>query len=131
LRQVDARVGGIRVLPFDSSPEAVKRMKAAFPHAYLLELKPDAGSVGVSEPIQTMAYDFLIVSSADVPEDVVYQVTKAIHTKRDGLIAVSRAYDRFEPAKMASQYEGTEYHPGAIRYFKEAGLWPDSAAAKK
>jgi len=129
LRQVDARVGGIRIIGFDESPEAVKRMQAEFPHAYLIELTPGPGNVGVTEPIKTMAYDFLIVTSTEVSEEMAYEVTKAIHTSRDGLISVSRAYDRFDPAEMARRYEGTEHHPGAIRYFKEAGLWKDDAAS--
>jgi uncharacterized protein len=124
LRQVDARVGGIRILPFDTSDEAVKRMQSVASFTYLLELKPGAGSVGLEEPIHTMAYDFLIVASTETPDEMVYQVTKAAHGNRDGLIAVSRAYEGFEPERMATRYQDVEYHPGAIKFYREAGIWP-------
>jgi hypothetical protein len=55
---------------------------------------------------------------------VVYKVTKAVHGNRDGLLQVSRAYSLFDPARMASPYQGLAYHPGAIKFYREAGIWP-------
>lgn len=124
LRQVDARVGGIRILPFDTSDEAVKRMQSVASFTYLIELKPGSGSIGLEAPIHTMAYDFLVVASTETPDEMVYQVAKAVHGNRDGLISVSRAYDGFEPERMATRYEGVEYHPGAVKFYREIGIWP-------
>jgi hypothetical protein len=29
-----------------------------------------------------------------------------------------------DPAKMVKSYPPLEYHPGAIKFFKEMGMWP-------
>ena len=122
--RVDAKVGGIRVLPFDDSPEAVARMQKAFPVGYLLELKPGPGTLGVSKPIKTMAFDFVLVTSKDTPDEVVYKVVKAMHGGKKSMAGVSKAFNNFQPSEMPKQYDGQTYHPGAIKFYKEAGMWP-------
>ncbi len=124
IRQVDAKVGGIRVLPFDDSPAAVARMQKAFPSGYLLELKPGPGTLGVSKPIKTMAFDFVLVTSKDTPDDVVYKVVKAMHGGKKSMVGVSKAFGNFQPSEMAKQYAGQTFHPGAVKFYKEAGIWP-------
>jgi TRAP-type uncharacterized transport system substrate-binding protein len=29
-----------------------------------------------------------------------------------------------DPTQLALQQPGVTYHPGAIRYYKEVGIWP-------
>lgn len=122
IRQVDAKTGGIRVLPFDDSAEAVARMKKHFPVGYLLELKPPR--IGVTKPIKTMAFDFVLVTAADTPEDVVYKLVKSVYNGKGAMVSVSKAFSSFDPKEMPKQYDGQIYHPGAVKYYKEAGVWP-------
>jgi TRAP-type uncharacterized transport system substrate-binding protein len=64
----------------------------------------------------------LLVASTKTREDLVYQAAKALHQGRDKLIAVTPVFRDFEPARIYTQFDGIDYHPGAVRYFKEAGL---------
>jgi TRAP-type uncharacterized transport system substrate-binding protein len=47
-----------------------------------------------------------------------------LHDNKAQLVSVFRPLNLFEPGLMAKHYDALEYHPGAIRYFKEQGMWP-------
>jgi TRAP transporter TAXI family solute receptor len=121
LKQTDAQVGGIRILPIDTSPEGIARMKKLMPHAYAFTLKKGAVP-GADTDIQIMSYDLLLVAAAQTKDDIVYNAVKAMHQGRDKLIAVTPVFRNFQPAQMYSDYEGLLYHPGAVKYYKEAGV---------
>jgi hypothetical protein len=61
--------------------------------------------------------------NAKVPDDVVYKVVKAIHGNKKELVATFRPFGLFNPAKMGKPSLGVEFHPGAVKFYKEAGLW--------
>lgn len=125
LSKADAAVGGIRILPI---PEGgAERIAAVNPAYYVITMQPREGMPGIEGPTPTLAYDFLLNASTNTPDDVVYEIVKAMAENKDLLVSVSGAYRGFAKETMASQYEGVEYHPGAVRYYKEAGLWPSGS----
>jgi TRAP transporter TAXI family solute receptor len=121
LKQTDAQVGGIRILPIDTSPEGIARMKKLMPHAYAFTLKKGAVP-GADADIPIMSYDLLLVTTVQTKDDIVYNAVKAMHQGRDKLVAVTPVFRNFQPAGMYANYEGLLYHPGAVKYYKEAGL---------
>ena len=60
-------------------------------------------------------------TAASVPDDVVYQVTKAIHESQREL---SRTFAPFKPVRarrqMAKPLAGVPMHPGAVRFYRES-----------
>lgn len=127
LIQVDEAVGGIKLLPIPDDPAAEAAMREAFPGAFIIITNPRDGLPGVDAPVRTMAYDFLINASTETDEDLVYNVVKTLADNKDALIATGVPQFRsFSRETMATQYDGLEYHPGAIRYYKEIGIWPGS-----
>jgi hypothetical protein len=125
LKQTDAQVGGIRILPIDTSPAGMQRMKKFMPHAYAFTLKKGAVP-GADSDIQIMSYDLLLVAAAQTKDDIVYKAVKAMHQGRDKLIAVTPVFRNFQPAGMYANYQGVQYHPGALKYYKEAGVAPSN-----
>jgi len=83
---------------------------------------------------QTEAFEGLNVGSAHfithatVSEDLVYAVTKSMYENREQIAERHAAGKAITPTN-APKSTGTEFHPGAIRYYKEAGIWPGSEAA--
>lgn len=125
VKETDAKVGGIRALAIDDSPEAVARMREHVPPAYSRLYKPSPVNTGVLEPTKIMAYDYLMLTNAKVPDEVVYKVLKAMHGHKKDLAASFPALNQFDPAHMAKKFAGSvQFHPGAIRLFKETGQWP-------
>ena len=64
----------------------------------------------------------LIVRS-DADEDFVYSITKLIWENR-AAIAEKHAAARAISEKNVVRETGTAFHPGAVRYYSEAGIWP-------
>ena len=69
-----------------------------------------------------------VITSADQDEDLIYEITKLIWENR-AAIADQHPAGKAINEKNVARYTGTEFHPGAIRFYKEAGIWPESAAA--
>ncbi len=57
---------------------------------------------------------------ADLPDDLVYGITKALAKNVDSLGAVVRDVKGLTVQEMALDV-GVPYHPGALKYYKEAG----------
>ena len=62
----------------------------------------------------------VLVINKDVPEDVVYDLTKVLCENTDKWIAVHSSFKNFDP-KLAPD-AGVPLHPGAEKYYREAGL---------
>ncbi|MGI9437152.1 MAG: TAXI family TRAP transporter solute-binding subunit [Geminicoccaceae bacterium] len=82
---------------------------------------------GQTEPIETIAQPNFLAVSADVDDEVVYAVTKAIFEHLPFLRRLHRPFE-FLTLERAIDGLAVPLHPGAIRYFEEAGL--DLRAAK-
>ncbi len=121
-REYDASFG-IRYLSFDDSPEALERMRVLLPQNYLQEMP--AGSVpGIDEPTVVNVFDYTFFAGADVSEDMVYDAVKALWEKEADLLAGGPFWNGFAKENMGKQV-GLTYHPGAIKFYKEMGVWSE------
>jgi TRAP transporter TAXI family solute receptor len=125
IREADAAVGGVRALtvPKDT-PEVTAAVKAKVPVAYLKFEKPGKGKVGLLEPGYIVSYGVNIFASTKTPDDVVYKLVKAMHDNAEEFGKVFPPLRLFKADAMAQEIEGVEYHPGAVKYYKEIGQWP-------
>ncbi|MEM9250583.1 MAG: TAXI family TRAP transporter solute-binding subunit [Pseudomonadota bacterium] len=71
---------------------------------------------------QTFGVGATFVSSIDVPEDVVYEVVSAVFENIDQFKGLHPAFANLDPAEMANDGLSAPLHPGAEKYFREAGL---------
>lgn len=121
--EVNAAVGGIRFLPIATTPDAVKKMKAVRDDYYPLTLKPAKPLVGILEPTALLTFDNVIATGTHVKDEIVYQFVKAVHENKAALAKNHPAFRRFSPARMGKQFSAMNYHPGAIKFYKEKGIW--------
>jgi TRAP transporter TAXI family solute receptor len=98
-------------------PEIVK--KAGSPH---IAVTIPAGTYeGQDQAVPTAAVPNYLVTRADLPDDEVYAITKAIFDHLDQLVAAHSAAKGIVLAK-AAENPPVPLHPGAARYFKEKGV---------
>jgi hypothetical protein len=113
---------GIRYLdlPHDTA-DAKKAIKTLVGGAYELVNKNKA-YVAIREPAHLIGYDFTMFTNKNVSENTVYLATKALVESVNDLHAVSPVWRSFS-AERAQKDQGYEYHAGAMKAFKEKGLW--------
>jgi len=77
---------------------------------------------GQDVEIKTVGSQQCIIVSAEMDEEVAYQITKALCENREILVNTSAVLANFDPAVAGSKaLTGCELHPGAARYYKEMG----------
>lgn len=124
VQEVAASVGGLRVLSSDDGDAAVARARALVPGVDPMVIQPDPALPGVDAPTTIYGADIILMVNAGVDEDAVYKVVKAMHENAEQMGGIFPALKTFEADRMARSYEGLDYHPGARRYYEEAGIWP-------
>jgi uncharacterized protein len=121
LREVDATVGGVRVLEIPEAGMAAARKH--FPFAYLTEVDPGPASPGVTARMKVFSYDNVLFTNAKVPDELVYKIIEAMEANKADLISVQPALRDFSAAGLDKDYQ-IPYHTGALKYFKDKGLKP-------
>lgn len=85
-----------------------------------------------AETYQSQAADFVglnvgvahIVAAPDADADMVYGFVKTIYENREALVPKHPAFRSINPKNVARDL-GFPYHEGAIKAYKELGVWPE------
>lgn len=122
VREADAAVGGLRALPVgDASDAGLGKAREHWPTGFFTEIQ--AGTTpGVLEDGVYFAFPQVIFTHANAPEEAVYALTKAIHDGKEVMANTFPPFRAFNPAGMKGDPGIAEFHPGALRFFREAGL---------
>ena len=64
-----------------------------------------------------------LITSADAPDELVYTVTRLLYESRELVVEKHAAGRAINPSNIVRD-TGTEFHPGAIRFYQEIGIWP-------
>jgi TRAP transporter TAXI family solute receptor len=119
--QVNASLpNGIRYITMGAD-EA--RLAQVMPGAVPMTIEPEAGEVGINVPIRVAGVTDLLNTSAAMPEDQIYDIARTIMESWDEL---RRDYSQISgtPIEQAVPSDIVHpYHAGAVRYYKESGLW--------
>lgn len=121
--EIHAALGGVRFLSIDHSPEATTRMQSVRKAYRPVLVNPAPHYAGVEGPTWLMGYHILIMTSAKAKDEIVYKAVKAIHGKKAELVKGHPSFGAFSDQGMATQFDDLQYHPGAVKFFKEAGIW--------
>jgi uncharacterized protein len=122
MSEVDTKVGGIRWLTVPDTPEAEKRLKEVMPTAYVEKLAPGGSLTGILAPTTVIFEDYMVLTGSQLSEDAAYKIAKVLYESKDKLTAVARPWGRYKPAELARD-RGIPFHPGAIKFYKEKGIW--------
>lgn len=102
------------------SGKEVDKLVAEFP--YFAKVTIPAGMYeGTSEDVETMGVLATLVTSSDVPDEAVYQVTKAVFDNFDRFKKLHPAFEYSTPEKMISEGNLAPLAEGAKKYYMEKG----------
>lgn len=123
VRDMNAKIkGGVKYLSFDTASDARKRILKFAPKTFLVQVKPGKPFVGVLKPVHVMAFDYMFWAHKGVSNDKVYKATKAMYENEKELHAAGPLWRSHKSKKMAKD-QGASYHPGAVKFYKEVGIW--------
>jgi TRAP transporter TAXI family solute receptor len=122
MAEVDAAVG-IKFISLENTEEAKKAMASVRPEYTIAPQAPLPHLNGVIGETNLMQYAMTVGVSSDVDEETVYKTVKALHENKDALVAAHPSFNAMNPDNLAVQQQDVQYHPGAIRYYKEIGIW--------
>ncbi|HOE19101.1 MAG TPA: TAXI family TRAP transporter solute-binding subunit [Syntrophorhabdaceae bacterium] len=107
--------------PVPIEPEPAKKMiQTVLGTTY--ESMPKGYNAVVEKDTPTLAYYTTIIFRKDLSEDIVYTLVKAALEHKEEYGKVHPLLQEVD-AKRAAKIVGVAFHPGAIKYFKEIGVW--------
>jgi TRAP transporter TAXI family solute receptor len=90
---------------------------------YLPMVIPAGTYRGIDEDVETVGMAALWACKKDLPDDLVYKLVKSMYSS-EGLTYLGKVHPAGKGIKLenAAKWEPIPLHPGAKRFFKEAGL---------
>lgn len=105
----------------DVSPDITEKLARQNPF-YVSSVIKGGTYRGNPQDTPTLGVPSMLATSAEVDEDVIYQVTKAYFESLDLLQALSPLFLSFTKDQMDETDLDVPFHEGALKYFAEAGL---------
>jgi len=109
----------MKILNIDE--EHMKKMMQNVPYMFPMKI-PGGTYKTIPKEVTVMAFSSIVCGNANLSDSFVYELTKAVWTH----------FDEFKTYHAGAKYFSTEavkrinyipYHPGAIKYYKEIGVW--------
>ncbi|PKL01925.1 MAG: hypothetical protein CVV55_07080, partial [Synergistetes bacterium HGW-Synergistetes-2] len=100
--------------------EKIAEIVAKFPH-YAPAVIPGGVYEGYADPIPVVAAVGSLLTYEDMPEDVIYKITKMLHSNTKFLRERLNYFDNFN-LDLALAGMAVPLHPGAKKFYIEAGL---------
>ncbi|MCR9271947.1 MULTISPECIES: TAXI family TRAP transporter solute-binding subunit [Mameliella] len=114
--------GGLCYISLDNSEAGQAAFKEFLPAGNIVTLPQNDKINGLQDyGANLMAIPWVLLTNGDVDDDLVYEMTKAVVEGKEALKASFGAFARANAATMAPASE-VPYHPGALKYFEEAGI---------
>jgi len=109
-------------IPFDPEPKA--RLIADY--VFFSPATIPAGTYrNQTEPYEGLDVGSMhLITAEQADEQLVYDVTKLLYEQREEVAAKHPAGRAINPANVIRD-TGTPFHPGAIRFYRETGIWPN------
>ena len=122
-KDMNAKIpSGVRYISLNTDTEGARKATVRLRGGAYEKVEKKPAYVAIKEPAVLFGYDFMLFTHKNVPGDVVYEVTRALHASEKELRAVSPIWASFSRALMPKD-QGLAYHAGATKLYREKGLW--------
>ncbi|NCO16058.1 MAG: TAXI family TRAP transporter solute-binding subunit [Alphaproteobacteria bacterium] len=106
----------VRIVPVADDAAALARMQAIFPEAYVTNVAPAPGLVGVSDATPVMAFDNLLLTNAATPDAVVRAVVAGLAAEKAALTAGFPLFRGLDPAALHKPGLRAPFHPATVAW---------------
>lgn len=112
------------------SNEEVAKLNELLPGWGFVPEKMEEGEFGLTTGGDTLAVPFGLYVREGLDEEIVYNLTKTMYENHDEVVQLNPQYLTDWSLDRALISIGAPIHPGAIRYYREAGVWTDEINAQ-
>ena len=126
-RELSAAKNGILYLEAGDKhwDDVHKISKAYFP------MTVKKGPPGILKDTVLVTRNFNLASRPDLPEDTAYQIVKAVWEHDTELGPHHPQLKDWVKERFVGEQTTAPYHPGAIKFYKEQGVWSDKMQARQ
>lgn len=114
--------GGLCYISQDDSEEGIANFKSFLPAGSIHTFKQNEKLNGLAGyGANLIRIPWMMLTNSDVSEELVYEITKIVAENKD---ALKKSFGLFNGANTSTMAPLNEvpYHPGALKYFEEAGI---------
>ena len=109
-------------VPYDEA--AMDDLTTSYPQLFRRITLPAGTYRGMEEDFSGLVVGALhLITSSAVDEELIYRVTKTLYESSQQVIE-RHGVGRAITAENVVRDTGTAFHPGAERFYREAGIWP-------
>lgn len=126
-RQAHASIsGGIRYVALDGENATDAFLEEQLPGLFTTVVEPSDARPGVQEPTKVTGFDVFLIGSAEISDEEAAELARTVHEHFDTLREDYPPLRSAQADEVAAATNTVPYHPGAIAYFKEQGLWSEA-----
>jgi TRAP transporter TAXI family solute receptor len=118
--EADASIG-VRFLPEPMDPGAIKRHQSVMPGSTIKPVPPGIPGIKVETPVGHVP--IVIQTSTHMKDEVAYALVKAWWDYYKELEPIHPQFKGWTPGIYITKLATIPYHPGAIKFYKEKGVW--------
>src|SRR5688572_8306966 len=106
-----------------ANDEVIPALESAWgPSLYRRIVMPKGSYPGQQADIGVVAIDIALVVDATMDAQLAYDVTRTLFDRKAELVAIHPEARHLSP-ELAIAGSPAEFHPGAVRYYQERGVW--------
>lgn len=118
--EFETTLGGVNFLNYKEGDEKI--LSKELPGTTLKPVGSYGEVPGVSPDTVIFAYDYTLFANAEVPNETVATVAKALFEGEASLKQSGPIWNEFDPKQIGKSGE-LEFHPGAVEFYKSVGVW--------
>ena len=123
--------GGIRYVSITGEKATDEFVNELYPGTYIVTIEPTPRLPEVTEPVNVIGYDVFLTTSASLSDEDATSILNALYE------AFPQLREDYAPIRSGSGEQFAEpsntvpFHPAAIAFYKEKGMWTDANDAKE
>jgi hypothetical protein len=112
---------GVKIKFIDHS-ELAEVLNKKWGALYVRDVIPAKSYPGQEKDAQVTTIWNILVTGADTPDEVAYNIVKTMFDKKEDMVRVHKECENFDLKYQTNAAIVIPFHPGAVKYFREKGL---------
>ncbi len=123
--------GGIRYVSITGPNATSEYVDSIYPGTYIVRIEPSPRLPEVTEPVNVIGYDVYLTTSVNLPDEDATAILSALYESFPQLREDYPPIRSGSTEKFSATSNTVQYHPAAVAFYKEKGMWTEANDAKE